>query len=61
MNINATLFGELAAIFIIVIGVLSYYLGKRKTTTPKDNHPDRCFISPFISPPRLNLPWFFSV
>ena len=39
MNINATLLGEIIFISVIVIvivtGVLSYYLGKRKTNTPK--------------------------
>lgn len=40
MNINATLFGEIIIIFVIiifaiVIGNLSYSLGKRKTNRPK--------------------------
>lgn len=35
MNINATLLGEIIFISVIVIGFLSYYLGKRKTNTPK--------------------------
>ncbi|MCH2057113.1 MAG: hypothetical protein MK214_11030 [Thalassotalea sp.] len=35
MNINATLVGEIVFISVIVIGILSYYLGKRKTNTPK--------------------------
>jgi len=35
MNINATLLGEIMFISVIVIGILSYYLGKRKTNTPK--------------------------
>jgi uncharacterized membrane protein len=35
MDINATLLGEIIFISVIVIGVLSYYLGKRKTNTPK--------------------------
>ena len=35
MNINATLIGEIIFISVIVIGALSYYLGKRKTSTPK--------------------------
>ncbi len=35
MNINATLLGEIIFISVIVIGILSYYLGKRKTNTPK--------------------------
>jgi hydrogenase-4 membrane subunit HyfE len=37
MNINATLLGEIIFISVIVIvtSVLSYYLGKRKTNTPK--------------------------
>ena len=35
MNINATLIGEIIFISVIVIGILSYYFGKRKTNTPK--------------------------
>ncbi|ALO44347.1 hypothetical protein [Pseudoalteromonas phenolica] len=35
MNINATVVGEIIFISVIVIGILSYYLGKRKTNTPK--------------------------
>lgn len=35
MNINATLLGEIIFISGIVIGALSYYLAKRKTSTPK--------------------------
>ncbi len=39
MNINATFFGQLIfiALFISIsiVGGLSYYLGKRKTSTPK--------------------------
>jgi hypothetical protein len=35
MNINATLFGELVLYSMFIVGGLSYYLGKRKTTTPK--------------------------
>jgi hypothetical protein len=35
MNINATLLGEIILIAMMVIGILSYYLGKRKTNTPK--------------------------
>lgn len=35
MNINATVLGEIIFISVIVIGILSYYLGKRKTNTPK--------------------------
>lgn len=35
MNINATLIGEILFVFVIVIGFLCYYLGKRKTNTPK--------------------------
>ncbi|MDT3321910.1 hypothetical protein Q4Q52_19440 [Shewanella sp. SP1S2-4] len=34
MNINATLLGEIMIVFILVVGVLSYYLGRRKTQTP---------------------------
>ncbi|MDD4865463.1 MAG: hypothetical protein PHE38_15910 [Alishewanella agri] len=34
MNINATLLGEIMIVFILVVGALSYYLGRRKTQTP---------------------------
>lgn len=34
MNINATLLGEIMIVFIVVVGALSYYLGRRKTQTP---------------------------
>jgi hypothetical protein len=60
MDINATLFGELAAVFIFVTGFLSYYLGKRKTTTPKIITLIGVLLA-FIPPLRLNLPWFFSI
>jgi hypothetical protein len=35
LNINATLLGQVALVFIPIMVVLSYYLGKRKTQTPK--------------------------
>jgi hypothetical protein len=35
MNINATLIGELVVISVLVVGFLSFYLGKRKTNSPK--------------------------
>jgi len=35
MNINMTLVGQLLFISFFIVGSLSYYLGKRKTTTPK--------------------------
>ena len=35
MNINATFFGELVFYSMFIVGALSYYLGKRKTSTPK--------------------------
>lgn len=34
MDINATALGQFIAITVPIIGILSYYLGKRKTTTP---------------------------
>lgn len=34
MNINATLFGEIMFVFVLFVGALSYYLGRRKTQTP---------------------------
>jgi hypothetical protein len=35
MNINATLLGEIVFFSMFIVGGLSYYLGKRKTSTPK--------------------------
>ncbi len=35
MNINATLFGQFIFLSMFIVGGLSYYLGKRKTATPK--------------------------
>lgn len=35
MNINGTLYGEIVLVSLFIIGGLSYYLGKRKTSTPK--------------------------
>ena len=35
MNINATLLGELVFYSMFIVGGLSYYLAKRKTTNPK--------------------------
>lgn len=35
MNISATFIGGVMFLSIIFIGFLSYYLGKRKTKTPK--------------------------
>lgn len=34
-NINATLMGQFMLLFIILITVISYFLGKKKTSTPK--------------------------
>ena len=34
MNINATLAGEIMFVFVLFVGALSYYLGRRKTQTP---------------------------
>ncbi|MDP5033047.1 hypothetical protein [Paraglaciecola sp.] len=34
MNISATLLGEIMVVFVLLIGALSYYLGRRKTQTP---------------------------
>jgi hypothetical protein len=34
MNINATLVGEIMFVFVLFVGALSYYLGRRKTQTP---------------------------
>lgn len=34
MNINATLVGQVMFVFMVVVGILSYYLGRRKTHTP---------------------------
>jgi hypothetical protein len=35
MNINVTLLGEIVFISMFIVGGFSYYLGKRKTSTPK--------------------------
>lgn len=35
MDINATLIGQSLLFFIPIMGFLSYYLGKRKTQSPK--------------------------
>ncbi|WP_351014581.1 hypothetical protein [Shewanella sp. AC91-MNA-CIBAN-0169] len=34
MNINATLIGQLIVIFALLVGVISYFLGRRKTQSP---------------------------
>jgi hypothetical protein len=34
MSINATVLGQFIIIFALFVGVLSYYLGRRKTQTP---------------------------
>ncbi|MGI2124547.1 glycosyltransferase 87 family protein [Shewanella baltica] len=34
MNINATVYGQFAIVFALVMGALCYYLGRRKTQTP---------------------------
>ncbi|WP_445355575.1 hypothetical protein ACJJI5_03970 [Microbulbifer sp. EKSA008] len=34
MNINNSLIGQFITIFAIFIGIISYYLGRRKTKTP---------------------------
>jgi hypothetical protein len=34
LNINATLVGQVMFVFVLVVGALSYYLGRRKTRTP---------------------------
>ena len=35
LNINATLYGKIVLVLAIVMTVLCYYLGSRKTKTPK--------------------------
>ncbi|NQZ88016.1 MAG: hypothetical protein HRU38_01555 [Saccharospirillaceae bacterium] len=35
MNLNITFIGELVFYSMFIVGALSYYLGKRKTTSPK--------------------------
>ncbi len=35
MDINMTLFGNIIFFSMFIVGALSYYLGKRKTSTPK--------------------------
>lgn len=34
MNINETLFGQVVIVLAIIMAILGYYLGKRKTQTP---------------------------
>ncbi|WP_223295916.1 hypothetical protein [Shewanella sediminis] len=34
MNINATILGQVIFFTAILVGILSFYLGKRKTQTP---------------------------
>lgn len=34
MNINATVVGQIAFVFIIIMPFLGYYLGKKKTNSP---------------------------
>lgn len=34
MNVNATLVGQLIVVFALVVGVISYFLGCRKTQSP---------------------------
>ncbi|MEX1220533.1 MAG: hypothetical protein WEA82_00300 [Idiomarina sp.] len=34
MELNATLVGQVVVVFAIIVGILSYYLGKRKTNNP---------------------------
>ncbi|MCC2616826.1 hypothetical protein LJ739_11290 [Aestuariibacter halophilus] len=35
MNISATLFGQFIVASVVIIGISSYLLGKRKTNTPR--------------------------
>ena len=35
MNLNITFIGELVLYSMFIVGALSYYLGKRKTSNPK--------------------------
>ena len=35
LNINATLFGQFVFVSMFIVGGLSYYLGKRKSSSPK--------------------------
>lgn len=34
MSYNATLIGQFLVIFALIMGVLTYYLGRKKTSTP---------------------------
>ena len=34
MNVNATLVVQLIVVFALVVGVISYFLGRRKTQSP---------------------------
>lgn len=35
MNINATVVGQIVIFSMFIVGALSYFLGKRKTSNPK--------------------------
>ncbi|CAM3685079.1 hypothetical protein [Rheinheimera salexigens] len=34
MNFDATILGQFIIVFALIVGTLSYYLGRRKTQTP---------------------------
>lgn len=34
MNFDLTLYGQIAFVFALVVGILSFILGKKKTTNP---------------------------
>lgn len=34
MNFDATMLGQFIIVFALIVGALSYYLGRRKTQTP---------------------------
>ena len=35
MDINATLYGQFLIFFMLLVGIICYYQGKRKTNSPK--------------------------
>lgn len=56
MNINAPLIGQAAIFTMILVVFLSYYLGKRKTTSPKRTELIGLVLS--LIPP---LAWLFVI
>lgn len=49
MDIDATVFGQFVFVLAIIMGITGYYLGKRKTQTPK-LVATLCFFSALLPP-----------